>query len=154
MIYFRFVDDGSWIAEGIDFTTNSIWPHVEFGDRQRRTWIGAHHGGGVEERGFYYCKVKRQAIYAVDWDDRILDDARADVGKTAYDMVDIAGLFLHIRGLDDGRNRICSQWCFLKAWNRGVTMLNALPEFSHLITPEGLHLSPLFIGRKIDADLY
>jgi hypothetical protein len=53
---------------------------------------------------------------------------------------------------------ICSQFCTLGLLEvyGASKVLNVLGEYAYLITPETLHLSPLFVGRmvkKVDAKL-
>jgi hypothetical protein len=44
---------------------------------------------------------------------------------------------------------ICSQFCLVMLQEAGLPMLNTLPQFSFLVTPEMLHLSPVLRGQCI-----
>lgn len=153
-IIVRFVDASDVITEAIDFVTNSLWPHAELGidDGSQYSWIGAHAGTGVQVRPFDYCKPRRERRYALPCTDEqhaaIMASAMADVGKP-YNYSDVVGLLLHYRKLNSDKSVICSQWVFEKLLAGGIQALNCLPEYSYLVTPEVLHLSPLFIGKCI-----
>lgn len=148
-IVIRFINGSDLIGKGIDWVTNSLWDHVEI-QTPEGTYIGAHAGGGIQERPADYCTPTRERRYAIPCTDEqlatILASARKDIG-VPYDFLDIAGLLFHNRKLHHDSREICSEFVYQKAWVGGILMLNALPEYSHLITPETLHLSPLLIGR-------
>ena len=146
----RFINDEDLVGRAIDWVTDSLWDHVEI-MTDTGTWIGAHSAGGVEERAANYCTPSRERVYALDiteaQHDATLSFARSKIG-TAYDYADIAGLFLHDRRLDQRSRYICSMFVYEAALAGGIEMLNVLPGWTYLITPETLHLSPLLIGKS------
>lgn len=148
----RFIDESDIVSRLITWTTNSLWCHVEVLSRQENGWTGAHSGSGVEHRPLDWCKsICRERRYAIpvtiqqyyaahDW-------LESKIG-TPYDYKDILGLSLHKR-VWSGNRVICSALMLQFMQEAGLEPLNCLPEFSALITPETLHLSPLFIGRGV-----
>ena len=147
----RFIRTPGFVTSAICWVTNSLMSHVEFGTPEG-TWIGAHSDGGIQERRADYCKPSQEWLYQIPCTEnqavQLLSNARAAIG-TPYNFYDIAGLLLHLRRLTKTDRLICSQFCFLELNAVGIKMLNVLPQFGHLITPETLHLSPLLIGRKV-----
>jgi hypothetical protein len=145
----RFINSDDFVGRAIDWTTNSLWDHAEI-ETDEGTYIGAHAGSGVEERAAEYCKPSRERRYAIpvtaDQHARMMAFARSKIG-TPYNYLDIAGLFLHDRRLNSGHRAICSVFVFDAAIAADFYLLNVLPGFTYLITPETLHLSPLLIGR-------
>lgn len=152
VITVRFVTSNSFISRSIRWATNSLFSHVEFGTPEG-TWIGAHAGEGVQERAANYSKPTLDYIYDVPCADSqqayLLRWARSQIG-TKYNLMDIGGLLLHTRKLDTPGRVICSEFCtdgLLKTFGP-YKVLNVLPEYSFLVTPEMLHLSPLFTGHR------
>ena len=151
MIAIRFINSAdSFVGRMIDLATFSLIDHVEFGTRDN-TWIGAHHGTGVQERAFGYCIPTLDWRYDLPCTDKqyegVIADSRALIG-TRYDDLGILGLLVHDRSIYAQHRVICSQFVTDRLQARGIELLNVLPEFTHLITPEVVHLSPLFIGRR------
>ena len=148
-ITIRFIRDRGFVTSAICFVTNSLMSHVEFGTPEG-TWIGAHDDGGIQERPENYCNPSQEWVYDIpctaSQQRDLLRNARAAIG-TPYNFVDIAGLLLHIRRLTSKDRMICSQFCFFELQKVGIKMLNVLPTFAYLVTPETLHLSPVLIGR-------
>ena len=150
-ITLRFIRTRGFVTTAICWVTNSLMSHVEFGTPDG-TWIGAHSDGGVRERAGDYCQPSEEWRYQIPCTqaqaDELIKNARAAIG-IPYNFADIAGLLLHLRRLTKSDRLICSQFCFLQLNAVGIKMLNVLPQFGHLITPETLHLSPVLIGRKV-----
>lgn len=146
---FRFINSSDLIGKGIDWVTNSLWDHVEI-QTPEGTYIGAHAGSGIQERPADYCKPTRERRYAIPCTDEqlatILASARKDIG-IPYDYLDILGLLFHDRKLHADSREICSEWTIQKAMDGAIWMLNVQREFTHLVTPEMLHLSPLLRGH-------
>jgi len=146
----RFITETDLISDAIRLVTFSEWSHAEIITAEG-TYIGAHASGGVEERPADYAKVSRERRYSVavsDWaEDEIMKFARSKIG-TKYDFADIAGLFLH-RDLTEKSTEICSMFVLEAAMAGGLQMLNVLPGYTNLITPEMLHLAPCLIGKCI-----
>jgi len=145
----RFINSPGFVSEAIDWVTFSLWDHAEI-ETETGTYIGAHAGTGVQERPADYCVPTRERRYAIPVTDdelaKIMAFARSKIG-TPYNYVDIAGLFLH-HDLTSPNREICSMFVFESALAGGVQMLNVLPGYTNLVTPETLHLSPLLIGRS------
>ncbi len=149
----RFVTTDGFISKAIRWVTNSIFSHVEFGTPEG-TWIGAHTGDGIQERPAKYSTLTREYVYEIPCtlrqQDEHLKRLRAAIG-TKYDNWDIVGLLLHDRKLHTSNADICSKFATgellntFSAWK----VLNVLPEFTYLVTPEMLHLSPIFVGNLV-----
>lgn len=65
-----------------------------------------------------------------------------------YDYLGIFGLAVHKRIHSAGRVD-CSALMLQYLWRAGQQPLNCMDDFAYLVTPETLHLSPLFIGRRV-----
>jgi hypothetical protein len=159
-IRIRFVAGSGFIGGSIRWVTNSLFQHVEFGTPEG-TWIGAHASGGIEERPADYASYAREFVYDVPATDAQLSTlmiwARTQVG-VKYNYRDIIGLLLRKRQWTTPNRAICSQFCVLGLLHvfGAARVLNVLPTHAYLITPETLHLSPLFVGRltkKVDSKL-
>ena len=150
-ILLRFVDAPGFITSAIDWEEDGLWPHVEAGTPQG-TWIGAHAGSGVQERPSNYCSPKRERRYAIPCTEQQANDflvnCRAAIG-TPYNYQDIAGILFHLRSLTARHRLICSQFMMRETWKVGIKMLNVLPGYDYLVTPETLHLSPILIDRCV-----
>lgn len=148
----RFIFEPDFVSRLIGWETNSLWCHTEALSRDGQSWIGAHAGTGVQVRPLDYCKPTRERRYAIPVHERAADAAYAWLdGKigTPYNYTDILGLALHARiGITD-HEVICSALMLQFMQQSGLEPLNCLPQYAALITPETLHLSPLFIGRCI-----
>lgn len=147
----RFINERGFVTWAISRVTNSLFSHVEFGTPEG-TWIGAHSNGGVQERPGDYCKPSREYVYRIpckrEQSESLLKSIRGAIG-TPYNFKDIVGLLFHARTLTTKNRVICSQFCFIELCKVGIRALNVLPDYSHLVTPETLHLSPLLIGRMV-----
>ena len=149
----RFVAGSGFVGSSIRWVTNSLFQHVEFGTPEG-TWIGAHAGGGILERAADYANYSRDYTYdvpATDAErDRLLEWARAQIG-TKYNYLDIVGLLVKHRRWTTPQRFICSQFCTLGLLEvfGAAKVLNVLGKYAYLVTPEMLHLSPLFVGRRV-----
>jgi hypothetical protein len=147
----RFVNSPGFIGAAIDWTTSSLFDHAEI-ESDTGTWIGAHDKGGVQDRPADYMVPTREMRYALPVTDHqhaaIMAYARSKIG-VRYDFADIAGLLFHDRKINSPHRLICSMFVLDAAMEGGMQMLNVLPEYTYLITPETLHLSPLLIGRCV-----
>lgn len=146
----RFIFDDDLVSKLIGWTTDSLWCHTEALSREGQSWVGAHAGSGVQARPLDYCKPIRERRYTVPAPDADAAYMWLD-GKvgTPYNYRDILGLALHARiGVSD-HEVICSALMLQFMQQAGLEPLNCLPQYSPLITPETLHLSPLFIGKCI-----
>lgn len=152
VITVRFVASPSFVGSAIRWATNSIFQHTEFGTPQG-TWIGAHAGSGIEERPANYGNYPTEYLYEIPCTDpqlsNLLTWARAKCGQTPYNYKDIAGLLFHARKLTSPQRMICSQFCtegLLETFGP-KRVLNVQADYAYLITPETLHLSPIFAGN-------
>jgi len=147
----RFIDEPDWVSRAITWTTNSLWCHTEALNRAGTGWTGAHAGPGVETRALNWCKPLRERRYAIPVSAKDYSAAHDFLESQLgiyYDYRDIFGLLIHKRVWSPQRV-ICSQLMTEFMQHAGLQPLNVLPQFSALITPETLHLSPIFIGRGI-----
>jgi hypothetical protein len=149
----RFVADSSFIGRAIRYVTGSLFQHVEFGTPEG-TWIGAHSDGGIRERPATYCVPTREYVYEVPCTDArqatLLTWARSQIG-VKYNLLDIAGLLFKARFLTSPNRFICSQFCtdgLLMVFG-AKRVLNVLSGYAYLVTPETLHLSPIFVGNLV-----
>jgi hypothetical protein len=151
VIRIRFILGGGFTSAGIARVTGSLFSHVEFGTPEG-TWIGAHIGDGIQERAAGYCKPTREYVYEIPCTDQQEQDGltwmRSKIG-TEYNIVDIIGLFFQARSMRSPNRAICSQFCtegllFIFGAPR---VLNVLESWAYRITPETLHLSPIFVGH-------
>lgn len=148
----RFIFDPSLVSRLIAWTTDSLWCHTEALSRNGESWIGAHAGTGVQARPLNWTKVTRERRYAIPVTDAQYDAAMSwmeDKIGEPYDYADIVGLGLHDRKAHNSSELICSSFMLEWMTHAGLLPLNVLPRWAYLITPETLHLSPLFAGRCI-----
>jgi len=66
-----------------------------------------------------------------------------------YDYADIVGLAIHKRIGASDHEAICSAVMIDLMMKAALEPLNCLEGYDYLITPETLHLSPVFIGKRI-----
>lgn len=133
--------------------TGSLFSHVEFGTPEGK-WIGAHIRGGIQERAADYCKPIRERVYEIpctaEQEAAALAWMRSQIG-TEYNVMDIVGLLFQARSLRSPNRYICSQFCTLGLLRTFgfVRVLNVLSSWTYRITPETLHLSPIFVGHLV-----
>jgi hypothetical protein len=75
---------------------------------------------------------------------------RSQVGAK-YDVLGIIGLLFQARSLQSPHRAICSQFCtegLLHIFGASK-VLNVLESWTYRITPETLHLSPIFVGQQV-----
>lgn len=145
----RFINTPGIVSALIDWEGNSLWDHVEI-ETDTGTYIGAHAGGGIEERPANYCTPSRERRYSIPCSqaqlDLIMAKARSRIG-TQYNLADIVGLAIHNRHFDDKQREICSEFTMECAEAGNLFLLNVEREFFFLVTPEMVHLSPLLRGN-------
>ena len=147
----RFIDEPDLISRAITFVTDSLWCHTECLSRDGSGWVGAHAGTGVEKRALDWVRPSRERVYAIPVKPDAFNAAHNFLESQMgckYNYRDILGLFFH-RRIWSPQRVICSQLMLQFMQEAGLQPLNVLPDYSALITPETLHLSPLFIGRSI-----
>lgn len=151
----RFITQDGFISAAIRKMTGSLFSHCEFGTPEG-TWIGAHLGDGIQERPANYCTPSREYVYEIPCTDEQAANAlawmRSKIG-TKYNTLDIVGLMLQARSLQSPQRYICSEFCtegLLVAFG-SAKVLNVLNSWAYRITPEMLHLSPIFVGRRVKA---
>lgn len=146
----RFIANRTLLSAVIRTLTGSLFSHVEFGTPEG-TWIGALAGSGIQERPGNYANPSREYMYEIpctrSQQQQALELMRARIG-TRYNYRAIAGLLFLARRWTDPRELICSQFCtevllhVFGAWR----VLNVLIGWDYRVTPEILHLSPIFAG--------
>jgi hypothetical protein len=153
VIVVRFIQNRPLFSRLIAWYTTSLWSHVEFGTPQG-TWIGAHLSGGIQERPHDYCNPRLEARYALKVTatelEVFLGGLRSEIG-TKYNVPAIIGLAIHDRHLNNPSERICSQFVarhLLRQFGAERTW-NLLPEWAYLMTPDMVHISPIFCGNRI-----
>lgn len=154
-IVVRFIKSAGLVSDLIAGATDSLFDHAEFGTPEG-TWIGAHDDGGVQERAANYCNPRREYVYSIPCTDEqeasLLAWARGKIG-TPYNFEDIAGLLFHSWKLNNPKADICSQFCCVGLLQilGAARVFNVLEARTFLITPEILHLSPIFVGNRTKA---
>lgn len=151
-LYIRFVDEPGIVSKLIDWQTDSLWCHTEALSRDGKSWIGAHAGTGVQARDLRWCNPTRERRYAIPVSDEQYEAAMQFLeGKIGcpYNYADIAGLALRRRMGASDHQVICSALMMLFLMAAGIQPLNCLDKYAYLITPETLHLSPIFIGKCV-----
>jgi hypothetical protein len=150
----RFIDEPGIISGLITWTTDSKWCHTEALSRDGQHWVGAHSGTGVNSRPLNWCKPTRERRYAIPVTDAEYETAmtwlESKIG-CPYDYADIVGLFIHARIGVDNHLLICSALMTLFMQQADKWPLNCLEDEDNLVTPETLHLSPLFMNHCIYA---
>lgn len=149
----RFVAGPGFVGASIRRLTGSLFQHVEFGTPEG-TWIGAHIGGGIEERPANYGNYTREYVYDIPCTqaeaDAALAEMRARVG-TKYNVLDIVGLMFQARSLTSPHRLICSQFfadVMLRIFGPR-RFLNVEAGWTYRITPETGHLTPLLAGHLV-----
>lgn len=145
----RFIAEADAVSWAIRVATFSEFSHVEIVSEDQRAYIGARALTGIHERPADYCKPSFERRYAIPVTDEQLRRGMAYASSkigTRYNYADIAGLFLHRNITTKGR-AICSQFVFNAFEAMGVYPLNVLAAYDFRVTPDTLHLSPMFIGK-------
>jgi hypothetical protein len=154
-IVIRFIRTPGFVTSAICRVTNSLFDHCEFGvveDGKLTGWLGAHAGAGVQLMPVDYCQPSFERRYSIP-----VTEVRYAAWKkyafsmigTRYDYLDILGILVRARGLKSPHRVICSQFCMAGLDAASIYPLNVLLGYDHLVTPEMLHLSPIFRGRCI-----
>jgi hypothetical protein len=145
----RFITESGFVSWAIRWVTFSEFSHVEIG-LPDGTWLGAHAGTGVQIRPADYCKPTFERRYAIPLTQPAYDAgmkyALAQIG-TPYNYADIAGLLFH-RNMSGKGRAICSQFVFDVMGAAGLAPLNVLAGYDFRVTPDILHLAPIFIGKS------
>jgi hypothetical protein len=148
----RFIFDSDLVSRLIGWQTDSLWCHTEGLSRDGKSWVGAHAGSGVQARPLDYCKPLRERRYRVpvteEQYERAMKFQESKIG-TPYNLIDIIGLALHKRIGASEHEMICSAFEIERYMYAGIYPLNCLEGFAYLVTPETLHLSPIFIGHRV-----
>jgi hypothetical protein len=146
----RFIANHTFLSWSIRRLTGSLFSHVELGTPEG-TWIGAL-ADGIKERPANYCNPFREYVYHIPCTQsaltHLLSTARMRIG-TPYNKMDIVGLALGLRRLVGKKGEICSWFGtqeLIDAFGAD-RVLNVLPGWEYRITPETLHLSPIFVGN-------
>jgi hypothetical protein len=154
-IRIRFMATASFTGFAIRKLTGSLFQHVEYGTPQG-TWIGAHIEDGIQERAADYCKPVLEYVYEIpcteEQEQQALAWMRSKIG-TQYNTLDIVGLLFQARTMQSPHRAICSQFCvegLLHVFG-APKVLNTLESWTYRITPETLHLSPIFVGRRVKS---
>jgi hypothetical protein len=151
----RFINEPGIVSRLITWTTDSLFCHTEGLGRDGQSWVGAHAHTGVESRPHDWCKPTFERRYAIPVTDDQYEAAMRFMDSKIgclYNYKDIVGLAIHKRiGASDHEIECAT---FMLSWlmAAGLWPLNVLESFAYLVTPETLHLSPIFIGKGVRAD--
>lgn len=147
----RFVTEKGFVSAGIRWVTYSDFSHVELG-LPDGTWLGAHASGGVQIRPANYMTPSLERVYALPVSQMYYDlataYAHAKIG-TDYSMGDIARIFFRSRATKSPRGLICSWFVLNVLESAGLFPLNVQPGYNFKVTPDMLHLSPIFLKRQL-----
>jgi hypothetical protein len=145
----RFITESDAVSAAIRFVTFSEFSHTEI-ELPDGSFLGAHAGSGVQIRPANYCKPTFERGYALPVDDekyaQAMKYAHSCIGYS-YNYTDIVGLLFHHNLTSKGRV-ICSQFVFDVMTVAGIQSLNVLQAYDFRVTPDILHLSPVFIGKQ------
>ena len=153
-IVIRFVNSKGFVSSAIDFVEGGAgeFDHAECQDVNTKEWIGAHDDGGFERRPESYMVPSRERRYSIPCTQEEYDCGMAWLNSqigVPYNFADILGILAH-KDITTSGKLICSQAMFTYIFKTlGRLPLNVIPENANLVTPETLHLSPLFIGNCI-----
>jgi hypothetical protein len=152
----RFIMESDLVSKLIGFSTNSLWCHCEGLSRDGLHWVGAHADGGVQARPLDWAKGitrerrYRKAVSHLEYE-LAMGFQESHIGMP-YNFENIVGLSLHRRiGVSD-HEIICSSFELRRYMATGAERLyplNVLERYSYLITPETLHLSPIWMGCEV-----
>ncbi len=150
----RFINTKGFISRLITGSTFSLMDHVEVMNRTRDAWVGAHAFHGIEarplawaDRSLTWCREYDIPCTAAEYD-RAMAYQEAAIG-TPYNYAGCLGVFLHNRKLNTPGRKDCSEHVFeLLSAAFHIPPLNVLRSWSWMVTPETLHLSPVFYGRS------
>lgn len=151
----RFINEPGIISRLVSWSTDSLFCHTEGLGRDGQSWVGAHSGTGVQSRPNNWCKPTFERRYAIPVTQERYEVAMqfmdAKIG-CPYDYTDAVGLALHSRIGVSNHEIICSAFMLLWLQAGGLEPLNVMESFAYLVTPETLHLSPIFRGRGVKID--
>lgn len=148
----RFIATKGFISGAIKHVEGvSYIDHVEALNRAGDGYIGAHAGIGVQSLPLDWAKdIVWERRYSIPMSDEQYELAmgflESKIG-TKYDYAGILGILFHARNIEDPKRVMCSCLQTEALLTGNMRVLNVLKEFTHLITPETLHLSPLLIGH-------
>jgi hypothetical protein len=148
----RFIATKGFVSNAIKFVEGvSYIDHVEALNRAGDGWIGAHAGVGVQGMPLDWAKdVVWERQYSLPLENEQHELAmgflESKIG-TKYDYAGILGILFRDRKLADPDRVFCSALQYEALWEGQWMMLNVLPGFAHLVTPETLHLSPKLMGH-------
>jgi hypothetical protein len=148
----RFINEPGIVSRLITWETDSLFCHCEGLGRDGQSWVGAHAGTGVQSRAHDWCRPTFEKRYAIPVVDEQYEAAMRFMDSRIglpYDYADILGMALHRRMGASDHEIICS--AFMLEWLQAgwLRPLNVLGPYAYLVTPETLHLSPLFIDRRV-----
>jgi len=150
----RFIAGTDIVSRLIQYATNSLFCHTECLSCDGTAWIGAHSGTGVQARKLDWCKPTLERRYSVpvtpEGYERAMAWLESKVGEK-YNYASIIGLALHWRIGASRSETDCSALMIGLLQLADIQPLNCLEGFNYLITPETLHLSPIFVGRGVSA---
>ncbi len=161
-IVIRFINSKGLISRLITGETFSFMDHCEMLSRDGQSWIGAHAWTGIEARPLNWADkgLIWERRYALDVAQEKYDRAMAYMDACIgiqYDYRGIIGMLLRRRKMYSTDRKDCSQFAtetlssgYVKGTlmqGAGLDVLNVLPAYTWRISPEVLHLSPLFIGE-------
>lgn len=154
----RFINTRGLVSRIITGATFSLIDHCEGKNRQGDAWVGAHAITGIEPRplnwadeDLIWCREYSIPVTNDEYDAAMVFMEKHVAARTPYNYRGVFGVFAHERNATDRRRVDCSDFMLQWLWAAHQTVLNVRPGESWMITPELLHLSPLFIG-KISKD--
>jgi hypothetical protein len=151
LLTIRFINSNDFVSKLITGETFSLICHCEGLNRAGDAWVGAHAFTGIQARPLNWCTdliwERRYAIPVTEEQyEAAMTFMESKIGMP-YNYKGILGLLFRDRNATDRKRIDCSDFMLQWLWAAGQTVLNCRQGESWLITPETLHLSPLFIGK-------
>lgn len=149
----RFINTKGIISRLITGETFSLMDHTEGLNRAGDAWVGAHAWTGIEARPLDWADKdliweRRYSIPVTDAQYKLaMAYMEASIG-VKYDYRGILGMVLRQRKMYSTDRMDCSQFMCNWLMAAGLYPLNVRAAYTWMISPESLHLSPLFIGRR------
>jgi len=152
----RFINSADLVAKLIDIGERGYLCHAEGLSRDKKGWVGAHAGTGVEKRPLDWCKdLTLELVYAFPVSNSTYEFSMAYQEKSIglpYNYADILGMAVFDPNINDNHAVECAQFELARYMAGGIRPLNLLPQFTYKIDPDKLHLSNLWIGRMVTLE--
>jgi len=155
----RFINTKGIVSRLITGETFSLMDHCEGLSRDGNSWVGAHAWTGVQARSLdwadediIWCREYTIPCTEEEYEDAMAFMDKHVLSRTRYNYRGVFGVFVHDRNATDRTRIDCSDFMIQWLWAARKKVLNVRPGESWMVTPEMLHLSPIFIGRGTSSN--